>query len=225
VIDEEDCHNDPDHGPAVLGTNKCAGCVQDMERKGFKARANGRFVNKTTGVTIHPSGHVSIGATMNPRMIALLSGDIEVDDLDDDELARGMCRNEDGRWPRRQPNLVPKAMYDKMTAELFRRSDERLKEGLVDAVESLVRMIGDPEVDASTRLKATTWMFERLRGKTPDVVEIKQDKPYQMVLTHIHRGPKPDLEPEPEPIEAEVVEEPKAIVKAKRPTRGKRPPR
>lgn len=201
-VERRICESDDCEGTEVGNTRKCGGCLQKLTDQGWKIRKNGAMYNPTTGVRIAPGGSVTVSANYNPRMMALMAGEINVEDLDEDELARGMCRNLNGEFPKKIPNMVPKAMYDRMTRELFERSDQKLREGLVDAVESLVEMIGDKEVDASTRLKATTWMFERLRGKVPDVVQITQEKPFEQVLTHIHRGPRTRVE---EVVEGELV--------------------
>lgn len=217
------CHNDSEHGPAVRQTKLCAACVQDLTDRGWVISATGRMRNPKTGVKVSPTGNVTVQASYNPRMLALLTEELDPADLDDEELARGICRNEDGKFPRRNVHMVPKALYDRMTTELFQRSDDRLRNSLVDAVESITKIMMNDEIDASTRIKAATWVFERLRGKTPEVVEIRQDKPYQMVLSHIHRGPRERPVAEEEtPVEASVGPAERPRVRGARPTRGPR---
>ncbi len=208
-------------GDEVGNTKKCAGHIQQLEKAGWAFRANGAMKHKASGTTVTPAGNVTVQANYNPRLMALMTGEIEIEDLDDEELAKGMCRNEDGTFPKRQPEFVPKSMYDRMTRELFKRSDDALREGLVDAVQSMVAMTQDGDVDEKLRVDITKWIFERLRGKVPDVVQVTQEKPYEVVLTHIHRGPRP-VTPQAETpdavVEGSVESEATPIRKARRPS-------
>jgi hypothetical protein len=59
----------------------------------------------------------------------------------------------------------------------------------------------DPEVDAGVRLKASQYVLERLRGKTPDVVVTADVKKWEQVLDGVYRGPRQDI------VEAEIVDD------------------
>jgi hypothetical protein len=180
-------------GSGKLG--KCVKCINELHAKGWRITRGGTLVNKETGVKVTARGNVTITASYNPRMMALMAGEISVEDLDEEELARGMCRGENGQFPKRAPSMVPKAMYDKMTRELFSRAEETLKVSLVKATENLASIAADPNVDAGTRLKAATWMYERLMGKAPTEVKISAEKPFEHVLTKVARGPRPPVAP------------------------------
>lgn len=79
-------------------------------------------------------------------------------------------------------------LYDKLAEELFERTDEKLRSGLLDAVDTMLEVMRDG--DDAQRLRAATYVFERMRGKTPDVVEISQSKPFQVVLERVVSGPR-----------------------------------
>lgn len=204
-LERQLCESPGCEGTEVGKTKKCVKCIAKLEAQGWVFSKHGSMKNSKTGVNISPRGSVTVTANYNPRMMALMTNEIAIEDLDDEELARGMCRNENGQFPKRQPSTIPKAMYDRMIRELFERSDEKLREGLIDAVEAMTKMMTNEEVDASTRLKAATWVFERLRGKTPDVVKVTQEKPFEQVLNHVHRGPRPERLPQED---GDAVEEP-----------------
>jgi hypothetical protein len=185
-----------DQKPAVGEHRMCSDHHYEFEQVGWKFLKNGS--RKRDGIVVTAAGSVkAIAPAYNTRMLMLLSGEIEVEDLDDDELARGMCRNPDGDWPRRQPELIPKMMFDRMQRELFARADEALRNNLMDAVGSIAEIAANPNVDAGQRLKAATWLFERLRGKTPDVIQLSAQKPYEEILDSVHRGPRPKSVDEP----------------------------
>lgn len=132
---------------------------------------------------------------------------------------------------RRNPsNPRLRALYDQLTQELYARADDVLRSSLLDSVEEIVSLIdsGDPAV----RLRASTYVFERLRGKTPDVIEHRQEKPFQVVLERLVTGPRiaaeriADLDQAAEPLDAEIVlesdSEPKTALERTRPTRRQR---
>lgn len=189
----------PEHAEADIeaqeGQGFCPSCIAKYTSEGWKIQPNGNRRNARTGVRVTASGHVTVSARFNTRMLQLMAGELDIEDLDDEELAKGMTRGPDGKFPAKAPSIVPKPMYDKMIKQLFSRSDEKLRESLISAVESITSIATDSEVDASTRIKAATWLFERLRGKNPDVLEVRQEKPYEVLLSGVSRGPRPVVAP------------------------------
>lgn len=130
---------------------------------------------------------------VNPKMAAILRGDIDVADLDDEELARGELRGKDGKF-HRGPRMVPRDMYTKMMNELFKRANEQMKTNLVDAVKVLTAIATDPDADPKDALKAAQWIIERVMGKTPDNVIVKQDAPWQSLLVNVTANNPQDYE-------------------------------
>jgi hypothetical protein len=111
---------------------------------------------------------------------------------------------------RQNPNN-PKisALYDMMVKELYERTDDKLKAALLPAVDKMVDLLECG--DEKTELRAATWLIERLRGKTPDVIEHRQEKPFEVLLHKLVTGPRAvaerldALEGPDSPLEAEVV--------------------
>lgn len=95
-------------------------------------------------------------------------------------------------YKRNPSNPRIRALYDQLTTELYARADDVLRRNLLDSVEEIVSLMdcGDPAV----RLRAATYVFERLRGKTPEVLNVTQDKPFQVVLSRIVTSRRPGAE-------------------------------
>lgn len=148
------------------------------------------------------------------RWQKLLSGVIAVGDLDDEELSRGQCRDSSGGFAGTPPRMVPKDLHDRMVRELFQRADETLKSGLLRAADSIVEIASGSAFEPADRIKAATWLWERLRGKVADVVVHTQDKPWEMVLTAVSGGSRAasrverGVADEEEVLEAETVNDP-----------------
>lgn len=137
-----------------------------------------------------------------PRVAALLAGTLSVEDLDDEELARGYPRSADGSF-RGAPTVIPKIVHDRIVRELFKRADQKLKESLLDVVDTMVSIAQDGELDANVRLKAATYVYERLRGKVPEVVVTTDTKRWEEVLDGVYRGPRM----QGDIIDAEIVDD------------------
>lgn len=144
-------------------------------------------VDPATGKSVpRQRGYTNVPA----RIQALLDGDLDVRDLDDEELARGYPRAADGTF-RRAPKLVPRSLHDRMIRELFSRADEMLRGNLMKSVEVMTSIAANPEVDPAQRLKAAQWVYERVRGKVPDLVVTADVKKWEEVLDGVYRGPRP----------------------------------
>ena len=66
--------------------------------------------------------------------------------------------------------MVPREVHDRFVAEIFNRADTALRSSLVDVAKSMVTIATSPEYEAKDRINAGKFIFERVRGKTPDVI-------------------------------------------------------
>lgn len=130
---------------------------------------------------------------VNPRMAAILRGDTDVSELDDEELARGELRGKDGKF-HKGPRMVPREMYTRMMNELFKRANDQMKTNLVDAVKVLTAIATDKNADPKDAMKAAQWIVERVMGKTPENVIVSQDKPWQSLLVNVTADNPQDYE-------------------------------
>ena len=121
------------------------------------------------------------------RVMQLLDGEISIEDLDDEELARGYPRSKDGSF-RGAPTLIPKAMHDRMVRELFRRANAQLSTGLVAAAELMTSVVLNEELPMKERTDAAKWLMERVMGKIPDVIVTGSEKQWEKLFDTIHRG-------------------------------------
>ena len=126
------------------------------------------------------------------RFQKLCQGLISVEDLDDEELARGQCRGKDGRFGSIPPRMIPKGIHDRMVKELFNRADEKLRENLIDVVDTMTSIAKGSAYEPADRIKAATWVFERVRGKNPEIIVHQQDKPWELALSAITTGTRAD---------------------------------
>lgn len=129
-------------------------------------------------------------AYTSERVQALLDGSLSVEDLDDEELARGYPRAEDGSF-RGRPSVIPTSLHQRVQRELFARAGERLRTNLIDAAETMASIAVNAELDPKVRMDAAKWVIERLMGKTPEVAVTLEEKAYQKLLDRMDRGAIP----------------------------------
>lgn len=216
-------------------TNQGTDCMRRAVNYAGKCQAHGGKLHPLDKIVDHRrmgmmKEQLGIGALDTPGQVTseatlarmtrwqkLLSGVINVQDLDDEELSRGMCRDSNGGFSGTPPRMVPKDLHDRMVRELFQRADETLKSGLLDAAGSIVEIARGSAYEPADRIKAATWLWERLRGKVADVVVHTQDKPWEMVLSNISGGSRAasraarGVADEEEILEAQLVADPGAF--------------
>lgn len=123
--------------------------------------------------------------TNNDRLIDLIAGRLRVEELTDEELVLGYPLPSSGRREGLPPTNIPLAIHKRCTQEWFKRADNKLKESLVDAVEVMQKMMHSDLSTPGERIKAATWIYERVRGKIPDVVQHVQERPFEVVFTKV----------------------------------------
>jgi hypothetical protein len=112
-------------------------------------------------------------------------GLLRVEDLDDEELRFGCCRDEFGKIPKNSAKLemVPRDLYDEMVAEHLRRTQEKYRQQLDAALNTMVEIMTDESCEPKDRMEAAKHIIERVAGKTPDKVQVQVSKePWQELL-------------------------------------------
>lgn len=195
---------------------------------------NGRALNRSPyclvhGGRIHPNDKIIDPAKVaqpqpgtaldkKPQMTRwqqLLAGEITVQELDDEELARGQCKNHEGRFVGRTPRMIPNALRQEMTRRLFERVDETFRNDLIGAAQAVMKIAIGDAYEPADRLQAAKWAIERVMGKNPDVnVHVhkttENTQPWEQIFTDIQGGSRAESRErrgyEPPVMEAEVVE-------------------
>lgn len=175
------------------------------------------------GGMLHPLDRQRIDWDTVPRHIRFKYGRLDVRELDDEELSRGQVRKEDGTFT--DNKSVSIQIHDAMVRRLFERADTKLRENLLEAVNTMAEIAKSNSVEPADRIRAATWIYERVRGKVPTEVVVTQDKPFELVLGAVIEGgsraasrarrgvaTEEDMIALDNYVEAEVVEEPSGSV-------------
>lgn len=123
-----------------------------------------------------------------PRQECFDMGFLTVQDLDDEELRYGRCRDDRGRIPRdtKKTELIPKEQYEAMVQEHELRYKQKLRQRLDNMIDIMTGIAEDESVEPRDRFEAAKYLFERTAGKTPDTVNVNiKSAPWEDLLTQI----------------------------------------
>lgn len=101
------------------------------------------------------------------------------------ELARGQLFDSRGGFSGRPPKLVPRAFHDACVRELMKRGKRLYQENYLLAIQAMTNIANDPMAKPADRLKAATFVIERLEGKVPERLEVSQAAPWQEIIDGI----------------------------------------
>lgn len=124
------------------------------------------------------------------RYALLARGEITVDDLDDEELARGRLKDKNGNWSGRPPKMIPADLANAIRKAWIGRAEEKLREALLDSgIGVLVSLANNELIDPSVRLRAAERIIERTMGKVPDRVQLSAEDPVETLFRSILSDP------------------------------------
>lgn len=123
------------------------------------------------------------------RYAQFLSGEITVEDLDDDELSQGRLKSIDGTFRGRPPVVVPAEMVQAMRREWLKRANNTLAEALHGAALSTIVDLAKNSEDDGVRLRAADLIVQRTMGKVPDKIEIAAEDPVETLFRKILADP------------------------------------
>lgn len=130
---------------------------------------------------------------------AILAGELDLSEWDDDELLRGQRRSHNGKFQGRPPKVVPTAVHQELVRRRISRAGDLLDETLEDAVALLGLVIRDPKAQYADRIKAAGMVMDRVMGKSPERVHLEVAPPWALALESL-------ITAAPLPLQAEVIE-------------------
>lgn len=140
------------------------------------------------------------------RYALLLNGLISVEDLDDDEVARGQLKDKNGQFRGRPPKLIPADLVQAMRREWLGRAEAKLRAALMEvSLDGMIEIAKDKNVDPGVRLRAQLAIQERTMGKVPDKVQLSAEDPVEALFRSILSDPNALVPHEPSAEERELI--------------------
>src|SRR5688572_216862 len=92
---------------------------------------------------------------MSDRYARLLSGELKIEDLDDEEIIKGRLRAEDGSFRGAPPKLIPYSLHQALKKSMTDRMERKMIESLPEVIDALVRIAtAGAGVDPKARVAA-----------------------------------------------------------------------
>lgn len=118
---------------------------------------------------------------------AILAGDTDLRQWDDEELLRGQRRSKNGQFHGSAPKVVPTSVHRELTRRRLSKSYELLREDLVAACQLLGTVIRDNKAPYKDRIKASEIVIERVMGRVPEKIDVaifpsKMEQAFQAML-------------------------------------------
>lgn len=107
------------------------------------------------------------------RLDMLISGELEIEDLDDEEIRRMQLRNSAGDFRGRAALYIPRDMAMAFRQEHFRRFGREMAEIVPDAMRAIKELLNSRHLAPgdATRLRAAELVLERNFGKVTQNVD------------------------------------------------------
>jgi hypothetical protein len=118
------------------------------------------------------------------RMARLLKGELRVEDLDDEELFRGQCRDRRGGFSGGKPDMIPRAMMVEWSRRIRQGATTKLDANLGAMTDALVSLITHESTDSAVRLSAIKYGMDRVLGKAVERLDLQvSEKPWESLLS------------------------------------------
>lgn len=141
-----------------------------------------------------------------PRSVRFANGNIQPSELTDEEILGGFIYEEDGS--KTDSAWFEDRVMGRFNKELSRRLNRYIKQKSARAIEIIFEIADSDLVEPADRLKAATWLAERIVGKTPEVLQLGvEQKPYESVFENLVGGSREEHRAKQltQAIDAEVV--------------------
>jgi hypothetical protein len=107
--------------------------------------------------------------------------------LTPEELVRGKLKDKNGGFTGRAPSWVPHEFHRACMRELMKRGKELWQVNYLAAIEAMTQVASGKVKGATVRdrITAATFVIERLEGKTPEIVLVADESPWQTIISDI----------------------------------------
>lgn len=140
-------------------------------------RSGGTRRGPVKGSKVQP-GQKYLQIGVPDRYTGFITGELSVEDLDDEEVMRGQLRSRNGDFVGRKPNAIPREFMVAIQIEQQKRFQDGLNPLVLDALNTL-QYVMQPGYRAqpgdAAKVKAATYIIDRFAGKTPENVQLKAE--------------------------------------------------
>lgn len=107
------------------------------------------------------------------------------DGLDEEELARGQLRAEDGTFTGRPPAFVPREFHLACQREMRKRFELVFSKDVIAIAQQYVKLAQDAGIPADKRAKMMQYAMERIFGPIPKEVRVSSEQPWEQMMVNV----------------------------------------
>lgn len=155
----------PPAGTPTKRKNSTPGAIKRQVRDGAK-------VTKRAMIRTQDDQVVHLGKTQS----LIATGQEDLTQWDDEELAMGRRRDSRGNLSGRKPIYYTRPIFEELVRRTMSQAHELMRENTVVAIQMLVDIVKGGDVEDKDRLKAIDMILNRVLGKEPIKVEVGQTK-------------------------------------------------
>lgn len=120
------------------------------------------------------------GETIAITWDAIRAGKVPWEVLDDEEVSRGKLRDANNGWTGRGPDLLPRMLVQEQLRRVKERYDEKIRSRVLSLLDHHLAIAENEDASEADRLRAITYLTERVFGKIPDKLEmVAEVKPWE----------------------------------------------
>lgn len=111
-----------------------------------------------------------------------------VENLDEEELARGQLKDKNGRFQGRPPQLIPREFLLACQREMKRRFDELFQSDVIPIAKEYLKMAQSKDLKPETKAKMLQYAMERVFGAIPKDVRLQTEAPWEQMIVNVMGG-------------------------------------
>jgi hypothetical protein len=114
-------------------------------------------------------------ARLSPRWQMFADGELDWDDLDDEEVMRGQLRSSAGDFRGRPPAAIPARFVKELQEQQRKRFNDKIPDMVRQAMDTMSEVMGrkNPVPGDGARVAAAKYIIDRYAGKTPENVNLQ----------------------------------------------------
>ncbi len=113
--------------------------------------------------------------TVSPDSAAVLNGEVDITQWDDEELAYGRRRDKNERFSGKPPSMIPTECVRELNRRKLYESNGIIRDACTDAAQYLADVTRGEEEPKAGRLRAAETILDRFLGKPKERIEMEHD--------------------------------------------------
>lgn len=113
--------------------------------------------------------------TLGAGSVAVINGDVDISEWDDEELAYGRRRDKNGHFTGHPPKVVPAECMRELNRRKLFETNSIIRDACTDAAQYLADVVRGEENPNNARQSAASTILDRFLGKPKERIDIEHE--------------------------------------------------